>query len=346
MNDINHTERFHARMSASKIPSLALCLGKLNAESALPEEPAGEAAARGTAIHEIAEALYEGAALPDDTPADLVKVAQKYVDTLRQMTVGCKRTIIEMDVTDALSSVHPSLGGTADFVGIGGNALTVVDLKTGRVEVSPENNLQLMTYALGAAIALKAPPGIYVRLAIYQPECGGWKEWGCSYADLMDWKESLRKLAKAASEPTAPRTPSTDACRYCRAKAVCPELRSKAVAAAAVEFKVNKENRVLSPEVTGEMLEQAELCATWAEAVQGAAKTQLINKPGSIEGWRLRDGRKMVKWRDGQMARALLADKIECWDLKSPSAVKALGVEVPPSLIEETRVSASLVREK
>ena len=196
-----------------------------------------------------------------------------------------------------------------------------------------------MTYALGAALTLNAPDTVSVRLAIYQEDSGGWKEWSCSYADLLDWRDTLSELAARALAPNAIRSPSAQACKYCRAKTVCPSLRERVVDAARQDFAQNVE-------VTTEMMDEAELCATWAEAVKDAARVQMINRPGSIAGWRLRDGRKMVTWKDEAKAAVALAAHKDAWTLKSPSSVQKLGLDLPPGLIEEKRTAASLVRAK
>lgn len=332
---VEHKERAHARMSASKIARVAVCPGSLMAEDGLPNTTS-EAAQRGTDIHEIAENLLRGNAVTgvDD---GLLDVAVKYVATAMQQTAHAKKHYIELDVTEALKGIHESLGGTADLVAIGGGVMTVCDLKTGRIEVSPENNLQLMTYALGAAIALKAPDSVQVRLAIYQPDHGGWREWSCTYADLMAWRDKLLALAITAHQPDAPKNPEESACKYCRAKTSCDALRSRAVAAAKQEFSLG---------ITPEQLEDAALCAAWADAVQDEAKKQLTEKPDSIKGWAMKPGARMVKFKDEKMVAELLKGKPEAFSLKSASAIIKLGLEVPEAMIEETRKAASLVKAK
>ena len=97
---VDHKARAHAKLSASRVPRVALCAGSLLAEDALPPEPSGEAAAKGTAIHEIAEHLLTERPIPDDTPADLLEVAKKYVHVVREQTKDYKKHFVEVDVTD------------------------------------------------------------------------------------------------------------------------------------------------------------------------------------------------------------------------------------------------------
>lgn len=336
MNAINHEQRAHARLSASRIHRAIQCLGSVLAEDALPPEPAGAAALRGTVIHELSEHLLLGTTLPEDTDPELLKIAQAYVKSLTDFTPNVKKRHVELSITEALQEVHPSLGGTADYVGTGGGELVVADLKTGRIDVDPTWNPQLMTYALGAALTLRAPRDIGVRLAIYQPDSGGWKQWTCTYEDLMDWRDKLAQTAVAALKPNAPRNPSEDACRYCRARSVCPALRDKAVAAAKSEFTT----------IDASAIEAAKLCQVFAEGVLEKAVQQLQEAPESIAGWKLREGRRMVSWKDRGIAETFLEGNKEAWELKSASAIQKLGIELPAGIIEEKRSAPSLVKAK
>ncbi len=142
MTSPDHAQRQHARMSASKISRVAVCPGSLLAEEGLPNSTS-EAAQRGTDIHEIAEQILRQQPVTG-VDAEMIAIAQKYVTTAMEQTAHAKKYHIELDVTEALKTIHPSLGGTADLIAIGGGVMTVCDLKTGRIEVSPENNLQLI----------------------------------------------------------------------------------------------------------------------------------------------------------------------------------------------------------
>jgi len=332
----DHSQRTHALLGGSKVKQAMLCPASVLLQEQYPEQEAGEAALRGTAIHEIAESLLAGnqPLVGDD---EMIAIAQGYVDAVREQTPHAKRTLVEHNVTEALSYIHPSLGGNIDLVAIGGGEMLVCDLKTGRSIVPVENNPQLLTYALGAAMSLKAPDNIRVRLAIYQPAQGGWNEWVTDMKRLDQWRDELVEIAVAAGSPDAPMRPSSEACQWCRAKSGCPALKAKALAAAAVEFNGHP--------ITPELLDQAELAGLWVDSVKDAAKRQLIDNPKSIPGWRMKAGRKMVTWKDHAMAELAMKEHPDAWTLKSASAVMKL-TEVPPGLINETTAAASLSRSK
>jgi hypothetical protein len=233
--------------------------------------------------------------------------------------------------------LHPALGGTADAVLVDGNHLHVVDLKTGRVAVDATDNKQLLTYALGAMRQFKAPNTIECTMHIFQPRVGHSK-WTVSGNYLELHGRRLLEAAELALSGDAPTNPSPDACRYCKAKTICPSMREKVQIAARSDFMPDMT-------VTPEMLDDAALVAAWAEMVQSAAKTQLANGK-SIQGWTMRAGRKTKFWKDEALVMEAFKDNMSAWELKSPSAVLKLGVEVSEDLVGEKVAASSLVRGK
>jgi hypothetical protein len=97
--------------------------------------------------------------------------------------------------------------------------------------------------------------------------------------------------------------------------------------------------------VTPEMLDNAALVAAWAEDVQTAAKKQLTNGQ-IITGWTMRAGRKTKFWKDEKLVMQAFKDNMQVWELKSPSAVLKLGVEVSEDLVGEKSAAPSLVKAK
>ena len=242
-----------------------------------------------------------------------------------------------MSLDEGLKSLHPALGGTADAVLVDGDHLHVVDLKTGRVAVDATDNKQLLTYALGAMRQFKAPERITATVHIFQPRVGHSK-WTVTGQELVEHGQRLKAAAELALTSDAPTSPSPDACRYCKAKTICPSMREKVQEAARSDFKPDTT-------VTPEMLDDAVLVAAWADAVQSAAKDQLTNGV-TIPGWTMRAGRKTKFWKDEKLVMEAFKDNKQVWELKSPSAVLKLGVEVSEDLVGEKSAASSLVRSK
>ena len=303
----------------------------------MPYEPAGEAAAIGTAIHELSEIILRGGEIPTGTDPDHLSMAQGYANFVNTLVENPRKKLIEVNLDEGLKSLHPALGGTADAVLVDGNHLHVIDLKTGRVAVDAQDNKQLLTYALGAMRQLKAPSTIECTMHIFQPRVGHSK-WTVSGNRLNLHGERLKEAAELALSGDAPTNPSVDACRYCKAKTICPSMREKVQETARSDFKPDTT-------VTPEMLDDAALVTAWADAVQSAAKEQLASGK-SIQGWTMRMGRKTKFWKDEKLVQEAFKDMLIAWELKSPSAVLKLGVEVSEDLVGEKTAAPSLVKAK
>jgi hypothetical protein len=334
---MQHETRKHARLSASRTDRFMQCPGSYRLESLMPYEPAGEAAAIGTAIHELSEIILRGGAIPDGTDPDHLSMAQGYANFVNTLVENPRKKLIEVNLDEGLKSLHPALGGTADAILVDGDHLHVIDLKTGRVAVDAEDNKQLLTYALGAMRQLKAPSTITCTMHIFQPRVGHSK-WTVSGLRLELHGRRLQSAAELALTGDAPTNPSPDACRYCKAKTICPSMREKVQEVARSDFKPDTT-------VTPEMLENAALVAAWADAVQSAAKDQLTNGQ-TIQGWAMRAGRKTKFWKDEALVMEAFKDNLKVWELKSPSAVLKLGVEVSEDLVGEKSAAPSLVKAK
>lgn len=334
---MQHETRKHARLSASRTDRFMSCPGSYRLESLMPYEPAGEAAAIGTAIHELSEIILRNGEIPAGTDPDHVAMAQGYADFVNTLVENPRKKLIEVNLDEGLKSLHPALGGTADAVLVDGDHLHVVDLKTGREAVDATDNKQLLTYALGAMRQFKAPERITCTMHIFQPRVGHSK-WTVTGQDLVDHGQRLKAAAELALTSDAPTNPSPDACRYCKAKTICPSMREKVQEVARNDF-------MPDTTVTPEMLDNAALVAAWADAVQTAAKAQITDGK-AITGWAMRAGRKTKFWKDEALVMEAFKDNLKVWELKSPSAVLKLGVEVSEDLVGEKVAAASLVRAK
>ena len=347
---MQHTIRKHARLSASRADRFMTCPGSYRLEEVMPYEPAGPAAAIGTAIHELSEKILRGEAInPSDYPDDHFDMATEYASFVNKLVESPRKRMIEVNVDAGLKSLHYALGGTADAVLVDGDHLHVIDLKTGRVLVEAEDNKQLLTYALGVMRQLNAPESITCTMHIYQPRAGHSK-WTVSGATLVQHGQDLLAAANLALTFDAPTNPSANACKYCKAKPICPSMRQKVQDNARKEFAetvklAEKDETITVPPVTPDMIELAQLAASWSEAVLDAAKKQ-ITEGSNIQGWTLRQGRKTKFWKSDALAYEALKSFPQAFDLKSPSAIAKLDIAISDDLIGEKHAAASLVKEK
>jgi hypothetical protein len=304
----------------------------------MPYEPSGEAAALGTALHELSERILRGEQIDDpDIAPDHIEMAQSYANYVNGISEKPRKKLIEVNLDAGLKSLHPSLGGTADAVVVEGNHLHIIDAKFGRVLVEAENNKQLMTYALGAMRQLNAPADIICTMHIFQPRAGHSK-WTVNGMDLINHGHDLVNSARLALSPNAPTNPSPDACKYCKAKPICPSMRQKVQDNARKDFAPDTT-------ITPEMIDLAKLAETWADAVLTAAKQQLTNG-ATITGWNLKPGRKTRFWKSEELAAAALREHPEAFSLKSPAAIADLKIEVSEELIGVVQSAPSLAKDK
>jgi len=336
---MQHTIRKHARLSASRMDRVMSCPGSYRLEEKMPYEPAGEAAAIGTAIHELSEKILRGEAVnPKDHPDDHFNMANEYAVFINTLVENPRKRMIEVNVDAGLKTLHQALGGTADAVLVDGDHLHVVDLKTGRVLVDAEDNKQLLTYALGVMRILNAPASIRCTMHIFQPRAGH-SQWTVSGTDLITHGHELLAAANLALTDDAPTNPTTNNCRYCKAKPICPSMRQK------VQDNARKDFALEVQTVTPDMIELAQLAASWSDAVLESAKRQ-ITEGSIIQGWTLRPGRKTKFWKSDALAYEALKSYPQAFDLKSPSAIAKLDITISEDLIGEKHAAASLVKEK
>ena len=345
-----HTYRKHARLSASRADRFMSCPGSYRLEEVMPYEPSGPAAAKGTAIHELSEKMLRGEEIDDpDIDPEYITMAREYADFVNGYFANPRKKLIEVNVDEGLKSIHYALGGTADAILVEGDTLACIDLKTGRVAVSADDNMQLKTYALGAMLKLNAPESINVDLVIFQPGTGV-SVHKTTGAQLKKHGEELLAAANLALTFDAPTNPSTSACKYCKAKPICPSIRAKVQDNARKDFieivkKDEKEGTGNVPAITPEMVELAQLAGMWSETVIELAKKQ-ITSGSLIQGWTLRPGRKTKFWKSDALAYEALKSYPQAFDMKSPSAIAKLDIEISDELIGEKHAAASLVKEK
>lgn len=222
----------HAYLSASAAHRWSTCPASAVLAEQVPPAPAGAAADRGTELHALAEKLIrEGG----DPPPEL----ELYVGYARSLPQGY--LWLEQQVYyGAYLGVPDELAfGTSDLIHLSqdGKVLTVGDLKTGGMRVVPDENPQLVLYAVGALALLDmfgyAQPE-QVRLAILQERASDEPMvWETTPEDCYTLAAQLAAPAQEAvrlrgTTDTAKLTfrVAEEACRYCPVAATCPALRA------------------------------------------------------------------------------------------------------------------------
>jgi CRISPR/Cas system-associated exonuclease Cas4 (RecB family) len=309
-----------AMPSASAIERLALCPGSYQVSLGLPEQES-DAAASGTRIHEALAGRLDVSELTEDEETTL-RLCQ---ESAAPLVVGADTVFRDQERLWFRKGVIPIYSGLADVIALFDNAkhAVILDYKTGRVPVpSSTENLQLR--ALAALVAQNYPDIETVKVGIIQP-------WVTRTVTLVEYDrealqfsaQQVREIIEAAMKEDAPLNPSEEACRYCRARSVCPALQ-KAVEKVSSEVKVGvgmdkKAARAAISQADASTLAHAYsrlgLVKILADAIEEEAFERLAVDPGSLPGYtieldkpRISDAEKLYE-RAWLRSNGLLDDK-------------------------------------
>ena len=324
----------HALISASSSKQWLHCPPSVRLQEGFPNE-SSVYAEEGTFAHEVCEYkvkkyLHQRVKRPQSEEFDTEEIeqitdvyAEFVISIIEQMKEnGCEPIAFVEERVD-YSHIAPSGFGTADMLIIGkdenGKGLIhVCDFKTGKgVFVDADHNSQMMLYALGG---LAAYGFIYdietVRMSIIQPRLDNISTFECSRAELEDWGESIKPIAKLAYEGKGEQKPG-DWCRFCRAKPVCKACADEALALCredfldldAGAFDTTEESDMTAPyeadtntavfkqpglipiSELAEILPTLNRISSWIEAVFAFVSSEAINHGVPIPGYKVVEGR-------------------------------------------------------
>lgn len=213
-----------------------------------------------------------------------------YADYIKQIMYTSKAPCIFIEYKTDYSKYAREGFGTTDCVIIDGTTLHVIDFKYGQgVEVSAENNPQMMLYALGI---YEANSIIYdiknVVLTIIQPRLDSISEWDMSIEDLIKWgNEVVIPKAEDAFAGIGDFKPG-EYCRFCKAKGEC---RARAEAnLQATEIRKTVDKNLLTNDEIGVILNQCLDVEDWLKDLKETALNKILNGE-KIEGWKAVEGR-------------------------------------------------------
>lgn len=358
----------HAKLSPSGAERWMECPGSVALEAGQPNESSAFAD-EGTAAHEMAQLVLESGSADADKyvgrkaenefemTGEMSEHVMTYVNSIRDYAKGN-----ELMVEQRLSIEHLTgeLGakGTSDVVILTPDELQVHDLKYGRgIQKDAEQNPQLLIYALAAIHEFEMLGDFKrVRLVIHQPRLNHLSEWTCTIAELMVFAETVKRSAQRCQAAVVYfdtnkelhekyLNPGEDQCRFCKAKATCPQLRSMVlstmtdtfvdvtepiapVVAEAIERKVD--NTLLA-----NLLGAVDLIESWCKAIRGKADSEL-RAGQDVPGYKLVQGCKGARaWSNETEAETVMksmrlkVDEMYPMKLISPTKAEDLLKEKP-----------------
>lgn len=325
----------HALLSASSSKQWLHCPPSVRLQENFPNE-SSVYAAEGTFAHEVCEYkvrkyLKERVKRPQSEEYDTEEIeqitdvyAEFVISIIEQMKEnGCEPLAFVEERVD-YSHIAPSGFGTADMLIIGKDEqgrgiLHVCDFKTGAgVFVDADHNSQMMLYALGGLAAYGFLYDVeIVRMSIIQPRLDNISTFECSRAELEEWGESIKPIAKLAYEGKGEQHPG-DWCRFCRAKPVCKACADEALALCREDFldldavafddtaeesdmtapyeadtqtAVFKQPGLIPIAELAEIMPTLNRISSWIEAVFAFVSSEAINHGVPIPGYKVVEGR-------------------------------------------------------
>jgi hypothetical protein len=309
-------------------------------------------AAEGTAAHDLAERCLLNDTNPQDyagekikvdkdggnyefeVTADMIDAVKTYVDYCRSLEATHSLVEEKFD----LPFLGPEEKGTSDYTGLAGPILHVVDYKHGKgVPVEVEENVQGLCYGLGAAERFKSHNWHTLRITIVQPRAfhddGPIRTWDLDRDEIYDYLMNFAVSAKETENPEAELNVG-DWCRFCKAKALCPEQLAHAERVMEMDFTEPTSKPVpidfLSREqITDLVLNRVKQIEQWCQSVKDFAQSE-AEAGNPLPGTKLVATRAVRKWVDKNEAENLLSarygEKVYNKSFMSaPQVEKAIG---------------------
>lgn len=308
----------HALLSASASHRWLNCTPSVRLSEAIPDK-GSEYAQEGTDAHSLCEfKLRKLLGIPAIDPTEhlswyngeMEECAENYASYVLELLEKAKETcadpvvLVEQRVDFSLFVENGF--GTADCIIIADGTMNVVDYKHGKgVEVSAENNPQMMLYALGA---LEIFDGIYdieeVRMTIFQPRIGNISASSMAKNALLEWANGeLTDKAALAYEGGGEFT-CGDWCRFCKAKAICRKRAEENQKMAQYDFAPAD---TLDETEIAAVLDRADELASWVTDVKEHALSQALHGV-HYPGYKVVEGRSARKYTNEDAVAQVVSD--------------------------------------
>jgi len=229
----------------------------------------------------------------NEVTTDMTKQARDYYDAVQTLRSEGDEMRVEVR-----AKLNDNLYGTADCVLIDDDMLTVIDLKTGHGIVSPDENVQLLTYAGMVMSEMKHMPD-KVRLVIIQPPHIGSevKIWETQAAIVMRHMVSVG-IAMESTDIV----PGEVQCQWCPAQTKCTSLIEHTHSTVSVMFDDMQQSD------KRKLLDNEKLILNLIKACKTEA-TELLNQGNEYPGYKLVHAITNRKWNEG--AESVLRNELK-----------------------------------
>ena len=315
-----HAERDHALLSASSAHRWINCTPAPYLEAQHPDTTS-DAAAEGTAAHELAEhKLRQHLDMATTRPVsewdseEMDDYTDQYADhvmaELQRAREVDKAAFLAIEERLDFSHIVPEGFGTGDALIVADDTLTIVDLKYGKgVEVSAVGNPQMRLYALGALATYGAIYDIEkVRTVIFQPRLANISVEEISVDELTSWAEDVVRPAAEKAAAGEGELQAGEWCRFCRHAAQCPALAAEMFApvpTSAEHVPAAPDPDTLTDDQIATIVAHSGELKKWLSKVEDYALAE-ANEGRAYPGLKLVEGRSVRKYTDeAEVARVV-----------------------------------------
>lgn len=338
----------HALLSPSGAERWMTCPASVVLEATMPDEES-EFAAEGTFAHAVASHCLTNKLNATDiesitfkdkvTPVarEMAEHVQEYLDYVWARGAG-QHLLIEQRVDIEWVTGEKDAKGTADTIIIADNGeyMHLVDLKYGMgVKVYAQENKQLQLYALGALNQFDMFGDFKkVKLHIHQPRLEHEDEWETDIVALGAFANEVKQAAARVREAQKSNSlegfymPSKKACKFCKARAICPALASTVAQATGADFDDLTQKALIEPIDLGAAMDKTDLIEMWIKGVRAKVEAELL-AGRKVNGFKLVEGKKGNRQYDDEAvveaeckAMRLTQDEMYSFKLKSPAQME------------------------
>lgn len=323
-----HDTRAHAVLSASASHRWLACPPSAQLNAAVPDTTS-DYAREGTCAHELCEYKVNkllGIDAPDPREfldfydQEMEECSESYAQYIAEQMAKYTSPVVMVEQRLDFSKYVSDGFGTGDCIIVADGTMTICDYKHGKgVEVSAENNPQMMLYALGAYELFDVLYDINeIKMVIFQPRMSNVSEFTLTVSQLLDWasnelKPKAELAAKGEGEFSA-----GEHCRFCKVKANCRKRAEYNLAIAQYDFAPPD---MLEDTEIEMILERADALVSWAADVKDFALNQaLAGKQWT--GFKVVEGKSNRKYTD----ETKVAEAVKAAGMNPYSEPEVLGI--------------------
>lgn len=322
--------------------------------------PAGNAAAEGTEMHAIAEAIIKSEWKQYKFP-NLFQTGNKFTDEHRVIVVSYTNAIkklyekyraeygnaLEMHIEKEISipNLEISISTIDCLFYVPFQLIHVVDLKTGRNPVLPTSH-QLRSYLLGA---LNIGPASRYLASIVQPVCqDGMLTEEFSKMEMERHERMMSLVLSAAKRENAPCTPCKY-CDWCAKNGTCPATKAKLALA-----RINVDSTELQDTTLARLTAYGMKVKSIIGNLEQRAIAILVSggrlKTGDGYELMIKPGRDARYWYDEKKAEEelapLIASKLGCTVTEAKEKMWVVPDPVPPKFISPAQAEKLVGKSK